>query len=46
MMELSLQKEYAVKYIHKKSPIADARLGSKYASAFPWRLFERFILLK
>ena len=29
----------------KNSSIVDARLGSKYASAF-WRLFKRFISLK
>ena len=45
MTELILQKYKAVKYIHKKSSIQDARMGSKYTSAF-WRLFKRFSFLK
>ena len=34
MMELILQKYKGIKYIHKKSSIVDARMGSKYTSAF------------
>ena len=45
MMELILPKYKAVKHIHKKSSIVDARIGSKYTSAF-WRLFKHFIFLK
>ena len=29
-----MQNYQAVKYIHKKSAIVDARMGSKYTSAF------------
>ena len=43
MMEVLLRK-YRELYLQKSS-IVDARLGSKYASAF-WRLLEHFISFK